>query len=190
MNLSTNEAISVDMILADKKGNTIHASIGSKLISKFKSKFKENSIYVLKTFKVLEYEKYRSLKNNMKIVFISYTTVKEVLEESRKFVDYYFEFADSVTLWSRENNDAQCSDVISMLRGIKPIQEKIIAKDTSKERTSKIREIEILLLDGEKIKVTLWGDSLANMVNEDLLGKQTIVIVTSNLVKDFYDIVQ
>jgi hypothetical protein len=30
------------------------------------------------------------------------------------------------------------------------------------------------------------GVNLANMLNEDLLGKQTIVIVTSNLVKDFY----
>ena len=63
----------------------------------------------MKTFTVSEYEKYRPLKNKLKIVFISDTTVKEVLEESRKFLDYYFEFADSVTLWSRENDDAQCS---------------------------------------------------------------------------------
>ena len=63
----------------------------------------------MKTFKVWEYDKYRPLKNNLKIVFVSDTTVKEVLEESRKFVDYYFEFADKDTLWSRENNDAQCS---------------------------------------------------------------------------------
>ena len=51
----------------------------------------------------------RQKQNNLKIVFISDTTVKEVLEESRNFLDYYFEFADSVTLWSRESNDAQCS---------------------------------------------------------------------------------
>lgn len=87
---------------------------------------------------------------------------------------------------SRENNDAQCSDVIALLSQMKPIEEKRIAKDTPKERISNIREIEILLLDGKKIKLTLWGDILANMVNEDLLEKQTIVIVTSNLVREFH----
>jgi hypothetical protein len=39
---------------------------------------------------------------------------------------------------------------------------------------------------GEKIKVTLWGDILVNMVDEDLMDKQTIIIVTSNFVRDFY----
>lgn len=65
------------MILADKKGNTIHVSIGNKLVSKFKSKLKENSIYILKTFTVCEYDKYRPLKNNLKIIFLSDATVKE-----------------------------------------------------------------------------------------------------------------
>ncbi|KAM0851234.1 hypothetical protein ACQ4PT_052565 [Festuca glaucescens] len=49
--------------------------------------------------------------------------------------------------------------------------------------TNEVISADMILADK---KVTLWGESLANMLNEDLLGKQTIVIVTSNLVKDFY----
>jgi hypothetical protein len=41
----------------------------------------------------------------------------------------------------------KCTDVIGLLSGMKPIEEKIIAKDTPKERTSNIREIEIILLE-------------------------------------------
>jgi hypothetical protein len=34
--------------------------------------------------------------------------------------------------------------------------------------------------------VTLWGEILVNMVNEDLMDKKTMLIVTSNFVRDFY----
>jgi hypothetical protein len=38
---------------------------------------------------------------------------------------------------------------------------------------------------GEKVKITLWGDILANMVDDDLLGKQTVFIATGLLVKEY-----
>ncbi|XP_044318423.1 uncharacterized protein [Triticum aestivum] len=68
---------------------------------------------------------------------------------------------------------------------MKPIEQVQKNKGTGMVQTSNIREIEILLLEDEKIRITLWGDILANTVNESLLDKQTIVIVTSNLVRKF-----
>ena len=81
----------------------IHASIGSKLVNKFKSKIEEDSIYIIKTFKVLVYEKYRPLKNNLKISFVYDTAVKEVDEGKSKFFNYHFKFVDGDTLDSRVN---------------------------------------------------------------------------------------
>ena len=95
-------------------GHAIHASIGSTLVNKFKSKIKEDSIYIIKTFKVLEYEKYRPLKNNLKINFVYDTTVKEVDEGKSKFLDYHFEFADGDTLESRVNIDKQFLGLIKI----------------------------------------------------------------------------
>jgi hypothetical protein len=86
----------------------MHASIGTKLANKFPN-IKEDFIYIFKSFKVLEYERFRPLKNNLKINFLFDTTVKEVDEDKTKFLDYYFEFADSDTLESRVNIDKQCS---------------------------------------------------------------------------------
>ncbi|KAM0899936.1 hypothetical protein ACQ4PT_020974 [Festuca glaucescens] len=68
---------------------------------------------------------------------------------------------------------------------MEPMKEIQKNKGTSREQSTNIREIEVLLLDGEKIRISLWGDILANRLNEDLLHKQTIVIVTSNLVRKF-----
>ena len=61
------------------------------MTNKFKTKIKEDSIYILKSFKVWEYEKFRPLENNLKINFLFDTTVKEVEEDKTKFLDYYFE---------------------------------------------------------------------------------------------------
>ncbi|KAM0824627.1 hypothetical protein ACQ4PT_070076 [Festuca glaucescens] len=106
----------------DKKGNTIHASIGTKLAKKFPNII-EGSIYIFKSFNVWEYERFRPLKNNLRINFLFDTTVKEVDKDKTKFLDYYFEFADSDTLESRVNIDKQCSDVIGLLTVMEPIKE-------------------------------------------------------------------
>ena len=49
------------------------------------------------------------MENNLKINFLFDTMVKEVDEDKTKFINYYFEFADSDTLESRVNVDKQCS---------------------------------------------------------------------------------
>ncbi|EEC80741.1 hypothetical protein OsI_23219 [Oryza sativa Indica Group] len=76
-------------------------------------------------------------------------------------------------------------DVIGLLSGMKPIEQRMLGKNTSRERVCNMREIELLLLEGEKVKITLWGDILANMVDDDLLGKQTVFIATGLLVKEY-----
>ncbi|XP_052137445.1 replication protein A 70 kDa DNA-binding subunit A-like [Oryza glaberrima] len=68
---------------------------------------------------------------------------------------------------------------------MKPIEQRMLGKNTSRERVCNMREIELLLLEGEKVKITLWGDILANMVDDDLLGKQTVFIATGLLVKEY-----
>uniref|UniRef100_A0A453SGT1 Replication protein A 70 kDa DNA-binding subunit B/D first OB fold domain-containing protein n=1 Tax=Aegilops tauschii subsp. strangulata TaxID=200361 RepID=A0A453SGT1_AEGTS len=60
------------------------ANIGNKLVNKFKAEIREDYVYIIKTFKVWEFEKYRPLKNNLKIHFLFGTTVKEVDEGESK----------------------------------------------------------------------------------------------------------
>ncbi|KAF2931715.1 hypothetical protein DAI22_05g232000 [Oryza sativa Japonica Group] len=179
------EFYGIQMIVLDAEGNSIHVSISKQLANHFRPKIKINSIYTFKNFKVMEHDKYRVLKNNLKILFYHDTIVKEVKSKRQCFLDYYFEFTDRKTLRSRLNKDQQLSDVIGLLSGMKPIEQRMLGKNTSRERVCNMREIELLLLEGEKVKITLWGDILANMVDDDLLGKQTVFIATGLLVKEY-----
>jgi hypothetical protein len=54
---------------------------------------KENCMYTIKNFKVGQSTIYRPIENELKIVFVYNTSVKEVIEASTKFPQFYFEFA-------------------------------------------------------------------------------------------------
>ncbi|KAG2572513.1 hypothetical protein PVAP13_7KG183400 [Panicum virgatum] len=62
--------------------------------------------------------------------------------------------------------------------------EKKNKRNTPSEGTKDIRVIELLLFDGEKVRVTLWGE-LAHYISEDLNENQTVIIVTSTMVESF-----
>ncbi|KAJ1277134.1 hypothetical protein BS78_05G271300 [Paspalum vaginatum] len=135
------------------QGETIRATIWKNQIGKYKPKITEGSIYALSNFKVQEDTKYRPVKNTLKIVFIYNTNVKEVEE-----------------------------DVIGLLTKIKQVETRTILKNMANPRQKDIREIELLILKDQSVRITLWGD-LAHSLNEDVIGKHTVIIVTSTMVE-------
>ncbi|RLM52864.1 hypothetical protein C2845_PMPSC011933 [Panicum miliaceum] len=145
--------MSLDMILMDEQGETIHATIWKNLIDNYKPRIIEGSIYALSNFKVQEDARYQPVKNLLKIVFVYNTNVKEL--------------------------DA---DVIGLLTKIKKLKSRIIMKNTANPRKRDIREIELLISKDDTVRITLWGD-LAHSLNEDVVGKHTVVIVTSTMVE-------
>ncbi|KAM0896059.1 hypothetical protein ACQ4PT_023433 [Festuca glaucescens] len=181
INPSTDELISIDMILMDDQGDTMHATIWKNMIDTYKSKINEGSVYVFSNFKVVQSTKYRPISNENKITFAYNTKVKEVKGASDDFSDYYFEFATKYTLEERKEKDKQCSDVIGLLTHMKPIESKITKRNTATD----IREIKIMIPEGDKIRITLWG-RLAHHLSDDVIGHQTVVIVTSTMVQIFY----
>jgi hypothetical protein len=110
-------SIYLDVLFNDKynliflyfQGDVIHAVIWKSLIDTFKSQIKENCIYAIKNFKVQQSIIYRPVDNELKIVFIYNTNVKEVKEAASKFPKFYFEFATTDVLLEREGRDKQCS---------------------------------------------------------------------------------
>ncbi|EEC82987.1 hypothetical protein OsI_28022 [Oryza sativa Indica Group] len=184
VNFATDEIMSFDMLLMDEEGETIHATIWKNLIDNFRPMISENSIYAFSNFKVQESTKYCPVDKDLKITFMYNTKVKEMKGASNKFKEYYFEFATRETLVDRVNKDKILSDVIGLLTKIKPIESRMIMKNSTNPRPKDIREIELLLLDGAKIRVTLWGQ-LAHSLNEDVIGNHTVVVVTSTTVQEF-----
>ena len=109
VNPTTDDLISLDMILMDEQGESIHATIWKNLIDTFRSKIIENSVYAFSNFKVVESTKYRPVSNEIKIFFAYNTKVKEIKGSSEVFLDYCFEFATMETLEERAGKDTQCS---------------------------------------------------------------------------------
>jgi hypothetical protein len=60
------------------QGDVIHAIIWKSLIDTFKTMLKENCMYTIKNFKVQQSTIYRPVENELKIVFVYNTSVKEV----------------------------------------------------------------------------------------------------------------
>ncbi|XP_044367394.1 replication protein A 70 kDa DNA-binding subunit B [Triticum aestivum] len=85
------------------------------------------------------------------------------------------------TLEERAGKDTQCSDVIGLLTKMKPVETRITKKSP---QPSYIREIEILMPEGDKIRITLWG-KFAYFLTEDVIGSQTVIIITSTMVQRF-----
>jgi hypothetical protein len=63
------------------------------MIDTYKTQIREGGVYIIKNFKVQEASRYHPLSNNLKIIFIYTTSVKEVKQSSIKFPMYHFEFA-------------------------------------------------------------------------------------------------
>jgi hypothetical protein len=85
------------------------------LIDTFKTQIKENYIYAIKNFKVQQSTIYCPVDNELKIVFMYNTKVKEVKEASNLFPKFYFEFARAEVLLERENKGTQCSGKVCYL---------------------------------------------------------------------------
>jgi hypothetical protein len=75
----------------------------------YRTLIKEDDIYIIKKFKVQEATRYRLVNNDLKIVFVFSTSVKEVKQSSIKYPGFFFEFVTGEILLERENKVVQCS---------------------------------------------------------------------------------
>jgi hypothetical protein len=79
------------------------------MIDTYRRLIRENGVYVIQNFKVQDATTYRPVDNDLKIIFIFTTSVKEVKQPSFECPKYYFEFATHNLLLERENKFIQCS---------------------------------------------------------------------------------
>jgi hypothetical protein len=79
------------------------------LIETYRTRIEENGVYIIIIKKVQEATTYRPVNNELRIIFVFSTSVKEVKQSSIKYPKYYFEFATQDQLLERENKIIQSS---------------------------------------------------------------------------------
>jgi hypothetical protein len=122
------------------------------------------------SFKVQQAIVYRPINNDLKIVFMYNTNLKELKTTLNKYPRYYFDFAAKEILLERENKEIQysgnisyiyiylnfhnyfficsmcdLSDMIGLLILISTLQNMTVMKQSNNPRIKDICEIEILL---------------------------------------------
>ncbi|XP_050245416.1 uncharacterized protein LOC126693471 [Quercus robur] len=142
INIANNhDLISLDMILVDKEGTLIHASIRKNLAQSYHPQLNEGSIYTITNFLVEENRgNYCPVHNKLKILFNSTTSVSKFSGFDHSIPQSQFEFADYGTIASRCYDTTYLTDVIGILDYIGAIEE---IKTTG--RPTKMRNIQLLL---------------------------------------------
>ncbi|KAL4599794.1 hypothetical protein ACB092_11G152200 [Castanea dentata] len=184
INIANNlDLISLDMILVDKEGTLIHASIRKNLAQSFRPQLNEGSIYTITNFLVEENKgNYRPVHNQLKILFNSTTSVSKFNGFDHSIPQSQFEFADYGTIASRCYDNTYLTDVIGILDYIGAIEE-----IKTRGRPTKMRNIQLLLEESKSIRTTLWGNT-TQQIDDDFYKTNKgsfILIVTSTIVKSF-----
>ncbi|KAM4082771.1 hypothetical protein ACB094_08G005900 [Castanea mollissima] len=184
INIANNhDLISLDMILVDKEGTLIHASIRKNLAQSFRPQLNEGSIYTITNFLVEENKgNYRPVHNQLKILFNSTTSVSKLNGFDHSIPQSKFEFADYGTIASHCYDNTYLTDVIGILDYIGGIEE-----IKTRGRPTKMRNIQMLLEENKSIRTTLWGNTTHQIDNDFYKTNKGpfILIVTSTIVKSF-----
>ncbi|XP_050262353.1 uncharacterized protein LOC126706841 isoform X2 [Quercus robur] len=183
VNRNNQEIISSDMILIDEQNNAIHSTIHKNISKKLKPFLKEGQLYALSNFEVGNCnEFYRPIQNEQKIIFLPTTNIQELTETEVNIPHHKFEFVDYNTIVQRLNSHVQLSDIIAKVVAIGPIEH-----PTIKGSKVALRNITVMTIQGDKIKLTLWGP-VANEIDDNLFKRNPgpfIIVATCLIVKTF-----
>ncbi|KAF3968342.1 hypothetical protein CMV_007749 [Castanea mollissima] len=180
---SGNNFISLDMILIDEKKNLMHAIVRKNVFQKFGAILHERGTFVISNFKVIVTKKgYRPVSNDLNIIFLLTTSVKECNEKSELIPMHAFEFATYDCINSRLNNNSYLTDIIGKLTAVGPIEQ--VHFDNG---STNIRNLQILLPEDKELKISLWDESAETITENDFKEDEGpyVIIVTSTIVKEF-----
>ncbi|XP_030970916.1 uncharacterized protein LOC115991354 [Quercus lobata] len=140
---SGNNFISLDMIFIDEKKSLMHAIVRKNVFQKFST--------ILR---------YRLVSNDLNIIFLLTTSVKECNEESELIPMHAFEFATYDCINNRLNDNSYLTDMIGKLTAVGPIEQVHFHNGSTN-----IRNLQILLPE------LFNGDGFSNIGLIATIGK-------------------
>ncbi|KAJ3679809.1 hypothetical protein LUZ60_016087 [Juncus effusus] len=170
-----NELISMECALVDVEGDTIQATIRKFDVPRFKSIIRENELYSLSRFIVVEAtKKYRAVPNK-KMIEIQKSTIVECLRSCEFEIPLHvFNFQKFSMIKDQLPNDELLIDVIGYIVGIGPMEEVNL-----KNRIGHKRNMELQDSENEKITLTLWEEYGYGINMDDIIDKSRTEFVVA-----------
>ncbi|RAL48869.1 hypothetical protein DM860_001189 [Cuscuta australis] len=182
------DLLSTDMVLIDKQGSYIHASIKGNFSHLFKNRIAEGSVYYIKNFNVPNKAQYRVVGDNKLMIQLYATTVVRSLSEDSLGIptsaipNHRFDLLDFDKVESRMGEIYILTDVVGQVC----CEGEVINKNSRGNSVPSLM-LELHDLRDEKVRLTLWGDNVDNYMRQKSLLENGIIVgvFTSTLVKRY-----
>ncbi|KAG2272025.1 hypothetical protein Bca52824_066580 [Brassica carinata] len=174
----------IEMVVVDKEGTRIHASVGEQLIKKFDDKLREGDAIVLQLFKVYDATgEYRTTPHPYKIGFF-HTTFVGIADDFPSAVPekYFADFSDILG----GNLDHSCLvNVVGEIVNFGSLENKIIKGKDNMRLLVELRDP-----NNVKMMCTLWGSYAKQVYDYSRSNMSTMIICVIRFcsVKDAYSI--
>ncbi|VFQ88092.1 unnamed protein product [Cuscuta campestris] len=162
------ELMSTDMVLIDRQGSYIHASIKGNFSHLYQKQIAEGSVYYIKNFSVVPNKTRYCVvgDNKVMIQFYATTVVKSVSEDSlgiptSAIPKHRFDLLDFDKVESRMGADYILTDVVGQV-----CCEGEVTNKNSRGNSVSSLMLELHDLRDEKIRLTLWGENVDNYMKQ------------------------
>ncbi|PWA48379.1 replication protein A 70 kDa DNA-binding subunit B [Artemisia annua] len=179
-NPNNNRVLSMDLIIVDERGTSIHAKIPATLINRFGNRIKEGCVYKIHKFTVVNYgdTKYRPLEIKFFVQFGYTTDIQPSYLQPQLFDRHVFKFVPFGNLQRRIGNDTYLTDVIGVLREWGPLQNNV---ERVQGCNPQVRKIVIADMSDIKLNISLWGKcalAYEDNIIESKKNTKIVVILT------------
>ncbi|CAL1382224.1 unnamed protein product [Linum trigynum] len=178
VNINTDMVSHLDMILVDSKGNDIWVQIPPLLMDTFQPLLRDQEVYIFSDFNVLFTSlTYRPIANEYIIHFSGKPTVEHVPTVPLSIPTFKFTFMKASEMKANYKKTTVLSDIVGQLMDS---TDRMFSCKGGRKSTRKV--IRMKLIEGDEVKVVLWGrllPKLESIVN--VAGESTVVLVISSI---------
>ncbi|CAI0557775.1 unnamed protein product, partial [Linum tenue] len=185
--VTTDKVLHLDMILMDSKGNDIWVHIPPVLQEHFKALLQEQEVYIIKDYEIHTTQlKYRPIANSYIMTFNRTTTVQRV-PDIPSIPTFKFSFTKASEMKDKLGQIIILSDVVGEL-----VKHSNLLTTTNLSRKTTRKELELKLIEGDVVKVVIWGRVITEFDKiVKPAGDQPIILVVTavsvNLFKKMYN---
>ncbi|KAF7822124.1 replication protein A 70 kDa DNA-binding subunit [Senna tora] len=164
----------IDMVLCDKDGSKIAASVKSVFANKFKNNLKEGAVYIMSGFNVVASSStFRATRHSYKLNFQYQTRIARA-DDDGSIHQFGFEFVPAVKIISGELDQNILVDVIGRVFNMSEVHESSSSDPNSMRVTIYIEDT-----DKTQLAITLWGQYANQIVQYMSKNSESAAIVVA-----------
>ncbi|CAO2035273.1 unnamed protein product [Urochloa humidicola] len=177
----------IDLVLADEKGNVMHARIPQAQIAQHDPNIQENGTYIIKRFRVANLkDNYRPVHADYMLEFTCYTQIDVAENPPDTFPKYVYKLTEFDDLFTYVGKRTYFLDVLAIITEVDAPDWKHFP---GKNEPTLRRNITLQDINGSELRLTLWGTKAAEFSIDNVYSadnpKPIVTLFVGCLMKTF-----